>query len=134
MVRLLEILFSVEADFEFNPELHTEALRRIVGNPNSLALTAAGEGGEVVGMLTVQTVVSTATGALSGWVEDVVVHPRWRKKGVASEMLRKVELWADAQGVNRLQLLADGNNTAALDFYASRGWTGSSMIHRKKSL
>ena len=137
MVGLLEILFSVEEDFEFNPEVHRRALGRIIELPGerNLVLVATDPGsGIIAGMLTVQTVISTATGELSGWVEDVVVHPRFQGQGLGTELLARAEAWASNAGVNRLQLLADRNNGRALEFYSSRGWTASNMVHRKKMI
>jgi len=137
MVRLLGILFSVEADFEFLPEVHERALTMILNRDGkeTLALIAAEEcSDEVRGMMTVQTVISTATGTLSGWVEDVVVDPDFRGIGVGSELLRRAEEWAESIGIIRLQLLADKDNDKALAFYQSKGWKSTNMIPRKKMI
>ncbi|MDC7240401.1 MAG: GNAT family N-acetyltransferase [Spirochaetales bacterium] len=137
MVRLLGVLFSVEEDFDFRPEVHSRALERIITSAGGEQLVLVAEDlstGEVVAMLTVQTVVSTATGELSGWVEDVVVDPRCQGEGLGTGMLARTEEWARSAGINRLQLLADRDNDPALGFYKSRGWTGSNMIHRKKMI
>lgn len=137
MVRLLGILFSVEEDFDFRPEVHHRALERIISRcgEESLALIAYRPGSpEVLGMMTVQTVISTATGALSGWVEDVVIDPSLQGQGRGKGMLDYAERWAAEKGITRLQLLADKDNHRALGFYQSRGWTESNMIHRKKMI
>ena len=109
MVRLLGLLFSVEADFQFVPDVHRKALMRLIsrcGN-ETLALVATEEGREEIrGMMTLQTVVSTATGTLSGWVEDVVIDPDFRGKGIGTALLNHAEEWALSNGITRLQLLA----------------------------
>ncbi len=134
MVELLEVLFSVEADFNFDPQRHRKALERILTSGSEhLALVAVSVPDQrVAAMLTVQTVISTATGNLSGWVEDVVVRPGFQGRGIGSRMLEEAENWARRAGVSRLQLLADKDNNRALAFYSGKGWTGSSMVHRKK--
>ncbi len=136
MVSLLEQLFSLEEDFSFNAENHSRALQRLIERNSGevLVLVARDGTGFIAGMLTVQTVVSTAIGALSGWVEDVVVDRSCRGRGVGVSLLKRAEDWAAGNGIGRLQLLADRDNTPALNFYASRGWEGSHMIHRKKMI
>ncbi len=137
MVRLLGILFAVEEDFQFDPPLHKRALQMILDSSSNPCLALVAEdpdAGKVVAMLTVQTVISTATGGYSGWVEDVVVLPDSQGRGVGSVLLDKAEAWAREKGIKRLQLLADKNNQPALDFYRGRRWTGSSMVHRKKMI
>jgi hypothetical protein len=60
---LLEDLFSLEADFEPDPEKQVRGLSMLVTDPSgsSLVLVAV-KNGIVVGMATVQTLVSTAEG------------------------------------------------------------------------
>ena len=134
MVRLLEQLFSLEEDFAFDPELHTRAFQRLLGRcgTENIALVARDDSGFIAGMLTVQTVVSTAVGTLSGWVEDVIVDESWRDRKLGSSLLAEAERWADQNGVARLQLLADKHNGKALDFYTSRGWEASGWFIEKK--
>lgn len=137
MVRLLGILFSKEKDFQFAPELHRKALEHIIDKSGkaNLAITAFQKNSpELIGMMTVQTVVSTATGELSGWVEDVVIDPSFQGQGAGKGMLDFAEKWAVSSGITRLQLLADRDNHSALRFYQLRGWTESNMIHRKKMI
>jgi len=137
MVRLLGLLFSVEPDFQFVPEVHEKALKMLIdrSGDETLALVATEDGNDVIrGMMTLQTVVSTATGTLSGWVEDVVMDPDFRGKGIGTTLLERAEEWAVSKGITRLQLLADRDNAKALVFYESRGWKSTNMIPRKKMI
>ena len=140
MVRLLGHLFSIEEDFHFNPDVHAKALDLIIKRcgKETLVLVAVlenpADSQRILGMMTLQTVVSTATGSLSGWIEDVVIDPGYRGKGIGSALLSKAEKWAESQGISRLQLLADRSNQKALDFYESKGWTAGNMVHRKKMI
>jgi GNAT superfamily N-acetyltransferase len=79
-------------------------------------------------MVTGQLVVSTAEGAASVWVEDMVVAAPSRRLGVGRQLLRAVEEWGAGRGATRLQLLADRENRSALAFYGSLGWTGTQLV------
>jgi GNAT superfamily N-acetyltransferase len=88
----------------------------------------AEDDGQVMGMCTGQTVISTAEGGPALLVEDVVVHPDWRGKGIGRMLMVSLEQWAARQGIQRLQLLADHNNAAALVFYQRLGWNRTELI------
>ena len=88
----------------------------------------------VVAMCTAQLLVSTAEGALSALVEDLVVTAGMRGRGIGKRVLKAVETWARHHGVTRLQLLADRQNTRALGFYDKQGWTGTQLICLRKGV
>ncbi len=96
--------------------------------PDRRAVLVADRAGEVVGMVTAQLVVSTAEGAPSAWIEDLVVDAAERGRGTGGALLRAVEGWARARGATRLQLLADRENARALAFYARMGWAGTRLV------
>ena len=54
------------------------ALRMIIERPSAAAWVADCDG-QVVGMITAQTVVSTAEGGESVWIEDVIVREEYRR-------------------------------------------------------
>jgi GNAT superfamily N-acetyltransferase len=85
-------------------------------------------------MVTAQTVVSTAEGGESVWVEDVVVRDGWRGKGIGRQLVGAVEQWCAGRGVTRMQLLADGGNDGAMEFYPKRGWTKTAMVAFRKTV
>ena len=131
MVRLLETLFAIEADFAFDGEKQAAGLRLLVDSAKDCVLVAEAAG-RVVGMVSVQTVISTAEGGPVGWVEDLVVAEEFRGRGVGRALLERVEAWAVERGVTRLQLLADGNNAPALEFYRRQGWAGTALVALRK--
>ncbi len=134
MAALLGELFSIELDFKIDASKQIRGLERIVADPERACVMVADDGsGKVVGMVSVQLVVSTAEGAFSGWVEDMIVAKDWRRKGVARALLEGVMAWGKKKGATRFQLLADKNNDPALDFYKRLGWSGTSMICLRKS-
>ena len=69
----------------------------------------------VLGMCTVQTMISTAEGGRVGLLEDLVVAADFRNQGQGEKLLAEAVRWAECQGLKRLQLLADKNNLSALN-------------------
>lgn len=130
LVDLLCQLFTIETDFVVNPARHARGLRLLLRHAQrgTAAVLVAQVGDEVVGMATVQTVISTAEGARSGWIEDVVVRDGWRRSGIGGLLMDEIRSWARRAGVTRLQLLADQRNHPALDFYQHRGFGRSHMV------
>jgi ribosomal protein S18 acetylase RimI-like enzyme len=127
LVSLLAALFAIEEDFVFDESRQRRGLALMLANERGCVLVAEAEG-RVIGMCTGQLLVSTAEGGLSLLVEDVVVGEQWRGRGVGRLLMEAVSDWARANQVSRLQLLADRNNTPALDFYRSLGWQTTELI------
>lgn len=134
MVALLAELFRLEPDFPICLERQARGLRLLLraARAGCACLKVAEDVGaeRVVGMATVQLVISTAEGAPSGWVEDVVVAAPWRGRGIGGRLLAALAVWAENRGATRLQLLADRGNRDALRFYARRGWRRTRMTPR----
>lgn len=128
LVRLLGVLFSIEADFQPEPERQRRGLELMLAEPERRCVLVVEEAGSVVGMVTAQLVVSTAEGAPSALVEDMVVDEAARGRGVGRRLVQAIEAWARARGATRLQLLADRDNRAALRFYRRMGWRGTQLV------
>lgn len=128
LVRLLGVLFSIESDFRPDPRRQRRGLAQLLEEPERRAVLVAERAGAVVGMVTVQLVVSTAEGGSSGWLEDLVVAEDARRDGVGRGLLLAAERWARARGATRLQLLADSANAPALGFYARMEWAGTKLV------
>src|SRR5512141_824012 len=105
LVRLLSVLFSIEADFRPDAERQRRGLARMLEDPERRLVLVAEEDGAVVGMVTVQLVVSTAEGGDAGLLEDMIVDAAHRGRGVGRRLLAAAEAWARARGATRLQLL-----------------------------
>ena len=128
LVRLLADLFAIEADFTPAPERQRLGLALMLADPRRRAVLVAERGGEVIGMVTGQLLVSTAEGGLSVLVEDMVVDAAARGRGVGRALLGAVEAWAAERGATRLQLLADRENAPALAFYGRAGWSTTRLV------
>ena len=82
---LLSDLFARETDFEPDVSRQTRGLNLLVNDRSgrSLVLVAVSRE-EIIGMCTVQTLISTAEGGPVGLVEDVVVEREFRGRGIGA--------------------------------------------------
>ncbi|OYY93933.1 MAG: hypothetical protein B7Y41_09560 [Hydrogenophilales bacterium 28-61-23] len=128
MVLLIERLFALEPDYPFDAAKVRRGLDLLLARKDAAALWVAELDGRAVGMCSAQIVISTAEGGPVAWVEDVVVNPDRRGQGIGRLLLDAVSAWATRRGICRLQLLADGENAAALGFYRSLDWRTTRMI------
>ncbi len=124
---LLRELFMTETEFAYDEAKQERGLRLLLGAP-SAGVWVAERGGMIVGMVTVQLVVSTAEGGLSGLLEDLVVSAECRNAGIGALLLETAVQWTRAKGATRIQLLADRTNAAAFRFYFRHTWELTRMI------
>ncbi len=129
---LIEQLFTIEEDFVFERDKTVRALEMLINEKEKACVLIAVENGKAVGMCTVQVLISTAEGGKAGILEDMVVSEECRGLGTGAALLSAMEKWAAGNGLTRLQLLADKNNSPALDFYAKNNWSGTRLICLRK--
>ena len=134
MVGLLAALFNIEQDFKPDTERQIRGLAGVLASPNACIMVARSAQGEAIAMCSAQLVFSTAEGAHSAWIEDMVVHEAWRGRGIGRQVLQAVLAWASERGATRAQLLADLDNQPALDYYQHLGWQETQLIARRLSL
>jgi len=87
---------------------------------------------KVLGMCTVQTLISTAEGGTVGLLEDLIIAASFRHQGIGTKLLAEAVNWAECRGLKRLQLLADKNNLSALNFYQKQGWESTQLVCLRK--
>ncbi len=133
MVELLEYLFCIEDDFTFNKNRQRHGLAALLADHERSIVKVAEQNSRVVGLCTAQISISTAEGGLSSRVEDLIVHKKFRKQGVATALLQHIHSWAVSAGCVRMQLLADIRNENALGFYTRRGWIRTKMVCLNKN-
>ncbi len=123
MCVLLRDLFSLESDFTPDREKQMRGLTMLLHGPAYASLiVVAAQNDEVIGMGTVQLVVSTAEGGAAGLVEDIIVRKEYRGIGIGTAILSRIEEWCKERKATRIQLLADSNNFSAWKF--TRAGTG----------
>jgi len=133
LVSLLRQLFAIEEDFVFDPEKQLRGLELLLDCRTALVLVAEYQK-KVIGMATAQLLISTAEGGPALLVEDVVVHPSEQNKGIGTALLQALGEWGASRGAGRMQLLADKNNSPALDYYLRRDWQQTQLICLRKYL
>lgn len=131
MTVLLYELFSIEQDFQFDEHKQRKGLELIVASQDAHIFVAE-YNAQVIGMCSLQTLISTAQGGPVGLIEDMVISQNYKGQGVGRKLLTTVEDFARDQGMTRVQLLADKENQPALDFYARMGWTMTQLIGLRK--
>lgn len=131
---LLKELFSIEEDFSFNESLQKKGLEMMLENREIRCIMAAEIQHKVVGMCSLQLVISTAEGGKAGLLEDLVVSAAYRGINIGKKLLKAVEQWARERGVSRIQLLADRNNLSGLEFYNKMEWTKTQLICLRKMI
>ena len=127
MVELLGHLFKQEKDFSPAQAKQRRALNLILMQPAMGRLFVLTRGSKVHGMVSLLFTISTAEGGKAAWLEDLVVRPEQRGKGLGTRLLRAVVDWARRQGLSRITLLTDANNVRARRLYLRHGFAPSEM-------
>jgi len=134
MAELIGVLFEIEKDFTIDFDKQLAGITKLYAYEGAELLVAKYEG-QVVGMVTMQRLISSAEGDYIGQIEDLVVHEKYRKMGVGSRLINKIRFIAlEEYGYKRVQLAADMDNTNAMKFYTRRGFnrTNLNIYHLKK--
>ena len=134
MAELIGVLFAIEADFEIDYDKQLAGITKLYHSEGAEMLVAKHEG-TVVGMVTMQRLISSAEGGYIGQIEDLVVKEDYRMMGVGSRLINRMRVIAQAYGYKRIQLAADVDNANALQFYNRRGFrrTNLAIYHFKNS-
>lgn len=132
LTHLLAQLFSIEKDFEPNTSKQEQGLALLLKNQQTASIQVARDAsGNVIGMVSVQLVISTAQGSASAWIEDMVIDVNFRGQGIGKQLLQRALAWAKDHGATRAQLLVDIENTGALAYYEHLGWESTQLQARK---
>jgi GNAT superfamily N-acetyltransferase len=132
LVGLLNTLFSIEQDFTPDVFKQKTGLALLIQQPQTAVIKVLRDAsGMAVGMVSAQLVISTAQGAPSAWVEDMVISEPYRAQGHGRALLQSALDWAKEKGATRAQLLVDLDNAPALGYYQHLGWQASSMGMRR---
>jgi GNAT superfamily N-acetyltransferase len=125
---LLTLLFTQEAELTPNAQAQRSGLAQIIGDPDVGTVLLARHEGQVVGMVNLLFTVSTALGARVVMLEDMIVSPEARGKGVGARLLAAAVSYARAEGFKRITLLTDRSNEIAQAFYGTQGFEASAMV------
>lgn len=126
LVNLLKELFHIEKDFTFNQTSHEEGLRLLIKSKSSEILVVKFEG-EIIGMITIQKIISTVKGSFVGLLEDFVIKEDYRDLGVGTYLFDYIKNYAIEKNLTRLQLVCDEDNEVAKEFYLSKKFNKSNL-------
>jgi ribosomal protein S18 acetylase RimI-like enzyme len=103
LVELLKELFAIEADFDFDQDKQERGLNLLLNSAKDCILMAELlDDSRVVGMCSVQTMISTAEGGPVGLLEDLIVAADFRHQGIGEKLLTEAVYWAKCRGLERL--------------------------------
>jgi GNAT superfamily N-acetyltransferase len=135
LIELLKELFTIEEDFEFDQAKQKAGLKIFLDkDSDERILLIAESDGEVIGMCSAQTLISTAEGAKVAIIEDMVVKDGFRWQGVGKQIMDEIAAWAKKSRITRLQLLADKNNSKAIWFYRKNLWENTRLICLRRKM
>ena len=134
LVELLGILFTQEHELSPDPAKQRRALEMILADPSRARIYVARQDGKVVAMAALHFTISTAEGGKVAGLEDCIVHPDYRRRGIGKALLAHVLEQARAEGALRVMLLTDGDNTRAQALYRQLGFAPSSMLAMRLKL
>ena len=131
---LLNYLFEQEVEFKPDEEIQSKGLKKIISQPDVGDIIVAQESTKIIGMVNLLYTVSTALGSRVAILEDMIVMPEARGKGVGSKLVNYAFERADHRGCKRITLLTDYDNDGAHRFYLRHGFDRSSMVAFRKSI
>jgi ribosomal protein S18 acetylase RimI-like enzyme len=96
-------------------------MRQLIRSPHS-ATWIAEESDQLAGFAIIEW--STETDLPVAYIQTIEVAPRFRRHGIAGELLRRIEASAIAAGAGNIWLHVDAENSAAIHLYESHGYAG----------
>lgn len=128
LILLLGKLFEMENDFSPDPGRQRKGLRRIIKHPETGVILVMKKGGVVIGMVNLLFTVSTAEGGPVSLLEDLILSPDYRGRGLGGRLINHAIRFARSKKVSRITLLTDADNRRAIKYYKRHGFTRSSMV------
>lgn len=127
LAEMIKKLFDIEKDFKSDIANQINGIVMLIEKDQAVVFKAL-SGDKIIGMVTGQLVVSTASGGYSVLLEDLFVDTDFRLGGVGKALLKKLISWANQNGALRIQLVADSSNSSAESFYTAMGFSPSRMM------
>lgn len=128
---LLNELFNIEKDFTPNYKKQKKGIELMLNNKNGIIFVSR-YNNKVIGMVSIQILISTAEGGKVALLEDLVVAKNFRNMGIGTKLISKVEEYCRKNDISRISLLADKNNKNAILFYGTKNYNFTDLICLKK--
>jgi [ribosomal protein S18]-alanine N-acetyltransferase len=125
--KLLDRLFEIEKQC-FDQEAFTKRqISYLLTDYNSIALLAK-ENGEIVGFIITQ--IEVENDDLHGHIITINVAPPFRRKGIASKMLKETEELLRQKSIGECHLEVREDNSAALKLYHNNGYRNIGRLEK----
>jgi len=113
-----------------SPAVLKRAFRYAVNNPRKIKVYVGLIDGEIAGTASLHLGhYSTWNDNFYGHVEDLIVDPCYRGRGLAYRLLRKIIEVAREENLARLELNTQNHNRAAQRLYEKAGFSTSSLVY-----
>jgi GNAT superfamily N-acetyltransferase len=135
--RLIDLtmdLFAMEADFDPDRSRQERGLQAILEQPNRGRIFVARTDYEIIGMVNVLFTISTAMGGFVILLEDVIVHPDFRRQGYGTRLVNYVVDFAKRKDFKRITLLTDKISEESQRFFEGLHFSHSHMIPMRMNL
>lgn len=134
LVDLTMALFEMEEDFTPNRRKQERGLQFILEQPSRGRIFVARTDFEIIGMVNVLFTISTAMGGFVILLEDVIIHPDFRRQGYGSKLVEYVIDFAKRKDFKRITLLTDKMSEESQRFFEQLEFHHSSMIPMRLTL
>lgn len=134
LVDLTMALFEMEADFAPDRDRQERGLRLILEQPNRGRIFVLRTDFEIIGMVNVEFTISTAMGGFVVLMEDVIIHPEFRRIGYGTQLIEYVLEFAKRKDFKRITLLTDKISKESQRFFERFGFQYSHMIPMRLNL
>lgn len=131
---LLAELFNQEADFSADRNKQYQAVEQILSAPDQGRILLLRVNAQVVGMVSLLYLTSTAMGGKVAMLEDMIIAAPYRSQGYGRQLLAEAVAFARQQDCLRITLLTDADNVRAQQCYQQQGFTLSAMLPMRKIL
>ena len=125
---LLARLAPQHDDAEATLARRSAGLRLLLESPQLGTVLVGRAGADVLAMVTLVYTVSTTQGGRAAFLEEMIVHPGVRDRGLGTLLLEAAVAHCEAAGCARITLLTPQENVGALRFYGRQGFTRSPAI------
>ena len=134
LTNLVSDLFDTQSDFLVNETRHARGIELILEQPSRGRIFVIRNDMEVLGMVNLLFTISTARGGLVILLEDLVVHPTYRRAGLGGLLLEFAETFAKEKGFKRITLLTERVGQGTEEFFEKNGYTLSGLVPMRKIL
>lgn len=134
LVDLTVALFEMEEDFVPDRAKQERGLRAILEQPSRGRIFVVRTDYEIIGMVNVLFTISTAMGGFVILLEDVIVHPHFRRQGYGSQLVGYVIDFARRKDFKRITILTDKISEESQRFFEKLQFRHSSMIPMRLNL